>query len=229
MFPNRLTNQRFNTPTSVRIFYQWFIHELWEFTFNRGTHFNRNHDIFVALKLISEQYLMTRKKIQDFTNLHDLLEFINTNQLNILNVPLNMVDYRRNPKPYIQIDIVSLDKSYIDSMFQHLGEWEEPIQGEGWEGDMKIYIPQIGRIFDDKAIRVGLASYGIYLFDIVYGYDRKSRFLNCRFAMLKDHFNLTINKNITNDSDEEEDDCDDLEYRIWEIEEGFSDNEDPRI
>jgi len=209
-----------------------------------------NGNAWQGLKMISDQYIKTRQEFQSLTDPNHIPVWLNTNQHRLFNVPLIQCEKDRKPTKFDRFEFVSFkEEQNLNSCF-YFGNSsiEDDVAGHGYSGDVRIYIPYKTLRYDDTAVRWALASMGIYTFEMVYGSNDQGRYLDAGFEMLQrdwpfkvDFTDWSLNvktrtpgfDGLTDEeydmlSEDEKDDID-LKERLWEIEEGYHDDEDDRI
>lgn len=128
------------------------------------------------MRLLSRQYRQWREEFQSLRSLPAMSKWLNTFQYRLYLAPMvQMVE----PGPHPMVKQIKLaggqrpEEGDVDLTHQHiLDAVTEPVKGPGWEIDLRIYVRHGTRKpLSRRALREGLASYGIYIDNLTYEND----------------------------------------------------------
>lgn len=194
MIRNRLWNQHEDTFFKMRQNYKEFF-ELGDYKYLR------NHNAWHGMKLIANQYQMARTELQGLEDPNEVARWINENQHRFFNVPLMHVFEDRKPVLFHKFEWMIFEPTFdrpINERFYHFQFFEEDLEGDGFRGELRIYIPYSPLRYDDSAVKAALASFGIYAFELSYGSNPDGRYLEARFVMLARDWKFPVDFNLWN-------------------------------
>jgi len=223
------------------------------FEHTKDMNYLTNGNAWQGMKLISDQYTRNRAEFQSLSDPNQIPAWLKVNQHRLFNVPLIQCEKDRKPTKFDRFEFVTFkEEEQLDHRF-YFGNSsiEEDIKGPGYQGDLRVYIPYKTLRYDDTAVKWALASMGIYTFEMVYGSNDQGRYLDALFVMLARDWHFKVDfadwqirgsragkpnplfDDLTDEEydqlSEEEKDQVDLHERLWEIEEGYHDDEDDRL
>lgn len=147
-------------------------------------------ETYRRLRMISRQYVAHRTTLQSFNSLKDIEQWLNTNSIHILNVPLNYLD--RPGQVYARPTRISFRNMIrdddIDTKFYIGLDIDEPVVGKGWSGEIIVEIPV--QRHPTRTLLQGLGAYGIYTRNIEYSIAGLTPYYIFSFVLLERDFQL---------------------------------------